>query len=313
MADSLDLSIVIVSYNTLELTRKCLRSVYDNTNEVSFEVWVVDNASADGSADMIEAEFPDAHLIRNEINVGLAAATNQGLEPSTGRYVLTLNSDTLVQPDAFDTLVKFMDEHPDAGAATPRLEIPDGNPHTHYCGNIISFKAQLLFVIAPLHESLHQAVYDARGHGIDYSKTQEVPCILMGTALIVRREVYETVGGQDPRFFVYAEDVDWTIRIAKAGWKQYIVTEALVLHYGGSSTKQSGVKMNAQLYRSKCRYVQKHFGLFAGLTVRGAAALVSMFRWSKWAVLWLVRPSHRESAAAKMEEAHRVLGAVLRY
>jgi GT2 family glycosyltransferase len=236
-----DLSITIVSFNTKDLTRQTLQSIYDNTRSASFEIFVVDNASPDGSADMIEQEFPKVNVIRNDVNKGLAAATNQGLEKSAGRYVLALNSDVVVQPEAFDVLVHFMDEHPDAGGAIPKLVLPDGGAHPMFCGKAPTFKVEMMDALGALHSSIAEAVPTARvGMEIDISKTQEVPCILWGTSFIVRREVLETVGPQDPTFFVYSEDVDWSMRIAKAGWKQYYVSEACVIHLAVKAPSRLG-------------------------------------------------------------------------
>lgn len=309
-----DLSITIVSYNTRNLTRECLQSIYDNTREVSFEVWVIDNNSADGSADMIETEFPQVHLIRNTENVGLAAATNQGLMPSTGRYILALNSDTIVQPDALEILVRFMDAHPDAGGATAKLILPDGGEHPPVCGNIPTLWSELLDALSPFGSGIAAAAFKARfGPPIDYTRTQEVPCVLWGTAFIVTRKVLDTVGGQDPIFFVYGEDTDWAMRIRKAGWKLYYVAEAIIIHYGGRSTGQTNSKSIAQLCKSRCRRTQKHYGFLAGWTLRLEFATVCAIRLAKWLVLYpLLKRSHSK-ASERVDEMWRIIWAVLRY
>jgi len=310
----LDLSIVIVSYNTLELTRAAVQSIYDSTREISFEIFVVDNNSADGSPDALEAAFPKVKLIRNTTNEGLAAATNQGLQRSTGRYVLALNSDVIVRPGAFDTLVQFMDSHPDAGGATARLLGPDGAEHPPVCGNIPNLRTELLEALAPLSERFAQAIPEARlGPPIDYHKSQVVPCIIWGTALVVRKKIVDAIGGQDPRFYVYGEDVDWAMRIMKAGWKLYYVAEAEVIHFGGQSAKQASVKMLAQLYRSKCRLIQKHYGLLPGLVLRSAFAFVQFAGIIKWICAYIVRPSKRREAVTRISRLWTVIKAVLLY
>ncbi|MDH7480991.1 MAG: glycosyltransferase family 2 protein [Armatimonadota bacterium] len=307
-----DLSITIVSFNTKDLTRQCLQSIFDGTHGICFEVWVVDNNSSDGSVDMIRHEFPNVNLIVNNENKGLAAATNQGLAKSTGRYVLALNSDTIVRPGALETMVRFMDEHPDVGGATPKLVLPDGGKHPQFCGSIPSLKTELVEALAPLFGNAAEALQKDRfGKPIDYNTSQEVQCILWGSSFIVRREVMEKIGLQDPRFFVYAEDIDWAMRIRKAGWKLYYIAEAEVVHYGGQSTKQSSSRMLAQKYRSKCRLIHKHYGFFSALVLRLAIALVAGIRLAKWAVIFTLRSSERHKAKSRIDQMWLLIRAAL--
>lgn len=311
---SLDLSITIVSFNTRDLTRQCLRSIFDNSSGITIEVWLADNNSSDGSADMVEAEFPQVHLIRNTDNKGLAAATNQGLESSAGRYLLSLNSDTVVTPGAFPTLVRFMDDHPEVGGATPKLVLPDGGKHPIFCGIGDNPRWALMEAISPASESLRDSAPDLRdGAEIDLSKTQEVPCVTWGTSFMVRREVYDQIGGQDPSFFVYGEDVDWAFRIKKAGWKLYYVAEAEVVHYGGQSTKQASARMQAQLCKSRCRLIRKHYGLAWGLLLRSVTAGVCGIRLSKWAAMYALKGSSRPKASVRINEMWNTIRAVLTY
>jgi GT2 family glycosyltransferase len=314
MSDTIDLSITIVSYNTLDLTRRCLQSIKVNTKRIKYEIWVVDNNSTDGSADMIAREFPDVYLIRNSENKGLAAATNQGLERSKGRYLMSLNSDTVVMPEAFDRLVQFMDEHPEVGAAIPKLVLPGGGKHPVFCGNPPTLKTELLGALAPLHRLIAEAALRSRyGQEVDLSQSQEVSCILWGTALIVRREIVEEIGLQDPCFFVYAEDVDWVMRIRKAGWKLYYVAEAEVVHYGGQSTKQASTRMLAQIHKSKCRLIQKHYGFLAGAILRAAYTVVWGLRLGKWVIVYLLNKQKREQARDRIVAIRAILVAVITY
>jgi GT2 family glycosyltransferase len=175
-------------------------------------------------------------------------------------------------------------------------------------------KTELLSAISPLHPSLSRAADIARfGVGIDTRRTQEVPFILWGTALIVRKEILESVGLQDPRFFVYGEDVDWVMRIARAGWKLWLVAEAEVVHYGGQSTKQASTRMLAQIYKSKSRLIQKHYGTAAGITLRLAYAGVWGIRLTKWASLYILSSRSREEARERIQRMWAVIRAVLSY
>jgi len=313
---SFDLSIIIVSFNTRDLTRQCLQSIHKSTDGIRFEIWVIDNGSSDGSAEMIEREFPEVNLIRNKNNRGLAAATNQGLEMSKGRYVLTLNSDTVILPSTFEKLVRFMDQHPEAGAATPRLVLPDGSPHPNIIGNLPTLKSDLLGVLCytrlanKLQGLLSAACY---GKWTDYSRTQEVPLILWGTCFIVRREVLKTVGLQDPRFFVYSEDWDWALRFVKSGWKLYYIADATIIHFGGQSTKQSSGKMKAQFWKSRCRVLQKHSGLMAGFILRAVVILIFSLKILKLFIFSTCRSSESLRDKTSMRQMQEIIRAVLTY
>lgn len=309
-----DLSVTIASYNTKDYLHECLNSIYSSVESVSFEVIVVDNASHDGSPEMVRGEFPTVNLICNADNVGVAVATNQGIEASTGRYFITMNSDTVVQPGALDRLVEFMDAHPDVGAATARLVLPDGREHPPACGNQPSFRSDMLSALSAVSSRIRDMLPAVRfGKPIDYRETQEVNCVLWGTAMIVRRKVIDTVGGQDPRFFVYGEDTDWSMRIARAGWKQYTVGDAVIVHYGGQSTKQASIRMFAQLYKSRCRRTQKHNGLAAGLALRATIASLSLIKILKRAILYLLRPAARAEVGAEIARLWAVVRAVVTY
>jgi GT2 family glycosyltransferase len=267
--NSIDLSVVIVSYNTLDVTRKCLYSILNGTEFIAIEVWVVDNSSLDGSAEMIARDFPSVHLIRNNENKGVAAATNQGLERSSGRYVLTMNSDVLVPPGCFQKLVGFMDEHPDAGGATPKLVLQGEGQHPRFIGNLPTFWSELLFALCLLHKKFADWSNHLLFKGCeDYSLTRKVPCVLWGTCFIVRREVLATVGMQDPRYFIYCEDWDWSIRIAKSGWNLYFIADSEVVHLLNQSTKSGGSKTYAHMWKSRCRLIGKNNGMVAGLLFR---------------------------------------------
>jgi len=308
----IDLSIAIVSYNTRDLTRRCLASIFDGNREITLDVCVVDNASTDGSADLIEREFPRARVIRNGENRGLAAATNQALATGAGRYLAALNSDTIVQPGALVRLVRFLDEHPAVGGATPRLIRPDGGKHPVFFGTAESPRWAILENLAGFSKRARLGVLAKRHGTIDLSRSQPVPCILCGTCFVVRREAYEQVGGQDPRFFIYGEDTDWSLRIWKAGWQQYYLADAEVVHFGGQSTKQVSATMQAQEMKSRCRLIQKHFGFFAGYTLRLVIAAMCGIRLLKWVVQYPIRPP-KSSARAVMKQMLANIRAALTY
>jgi hypothetical protein len=302
-----EISITIVNYNTKDLSRQCLASIIQNTH-VPFEVFLVDNASKDGSADALQEEFPGVHVIRNDVNVGLAAATNQGLCESRGRYLLALNSDTVILPGSLDRLAKFLDDHPDAGAATARLVGPNGTEHPPICGDVPTLKVLIDEAVSPFAGDKGNG-NPSRRVEMDYSKTQEIKCVHWGTAFLVRKSVYDEIGGQDARFFIYAEDVDWSMRISKAGWKIYYVAESEVIHYGGQSTKQASTVMLGFLWKSKCRLIGKHYGFISGLLLRTVVTGVCLLRLCKWELLFATRPNLRSNAGIRIGQMRAIIRA----
>jgi len=268
-----DLSIVIVSYNTVDITRRCLTCLADAAADLDYEVIVVDNNSNDGSGMMVSREFPLCKLIENTVNLGVAAATNLGIGFSSGRYLVSMNSDVLVPRGVFVELVRFMEQHPDAGGATPRLVLQSQEKHPPFIGNLPTFQTDLLFALCLFHSWFAYLSNHKIFSGWDNCDVScEVPCVHWGTCFILRREVLNAVGVQDPRFFVYCEDLDWSIRIRKAGWKLYYVAQVSVVHLLNQSTKKGGHSMYAQMWKSRCLLIDKNRGVLAGLLFRSLVA-----------------------------------------
>ena len=248
-----DLSIIIVNWNTRALLRECLRSVYSNLPPHTVDVIVVDNASTDGSVDMVHTEFPQANLICNSKNLGFARANNQGIALSIARYILLLNSDTVVEPDALERLIDFMDSNPRAAAAGSMLLNPDGSLQSScYPFPSISRELWRLFHLDKLRA---YGVYQMEGW--DRNASREVDHI-QGASMVLRSEVLAKTGVLDEDFFMYSEELDLCYRLKKDGWKLYWLPQSKVIHYGGKSTKQTAEKMFLELYRSKVLYFRKN-------------------------------------------------------
>jgi GT2 family glycosyltransferase len=260
----MDLSIIIVSWNTRELLAQCLESIYTYPPLGEFEVWVVDNASSHGSAAMVRERFPQVHLIENCENVGFARANNQAIRASTGRYVLLLNSDTIAQPNALARMVAFMGAHPEAGIVGAYILNPDGSPQ--YCfGKFPTLISESAFAWGLNTHSPFSARFAPRlGFRDDFVATDWV----VGAALMVRREVLERVGLLDESYFMYSEEIDLAYRVKQAGWQIFVLGAARVVHVGQQSSKQMPGRMKAQLYHSKVLYFQKHHGQAAASLLR---------------------------------------------
>jgi len=265
----MDLSIVIASWNVKELLASCLASVYKSLQGTAteYEVLVVDNASSDGSADMVRERFPQARLMANVDNKGFAVANNQAMAESRGRYAVLLNPDTVLRDNALGILLRFMEDTPSAGMAGPRLVYGDGS-FQHSAFGFPSL-AQAFFDFFPIHYRLLESRLNGRYPRSLYASGR--PFAIdhpLGACMMVRCEVIEQVGPLDEQFFMYCEEVDWAMRIKSAGWDVYCVPAAEVVHYAAQSTRQFRDEMFVALWRSRFRLFAKHYGPFYNWAVR---------------------------------------------
>jgi N-acetylglucosaminyl-diphospho-decaprenol L-rhamnosyltransferase len=246
---AVDLSIIIVNWNTASLLHACLASLATAPG-LAPEIIVVDNASTDGSADSVARDFPHVRLICNTENAGFGRANNQGLRACAGRYALLLNSDTTVKPGALAALVKFMDGHPAAGACSPRLLRPNGIPQPYAFGG----DPTLPYL---LRRAVNQVIFHRYLHEWASPAVQEVDWV-SGACLLARREAIAQAGLLDEAIFMYFEDNDWCLRLRQAGWKIYYYPEAEIIHVGGQSLRQNP-SAQAAYARSLKYFYAKHY------------------------------------------------------
>lgn len=253
-----DLAIVIVSWNTKDITRACLESVYGQTRGIAYEVIVVDNASEDGSVEMIRAQFPQVTLIANDANVGFAAANNIGFRHCRARFILLLNSDTIVLDEALQNTVAYAERHPEAGVVSCRILNSDGSIQPN-CSMYPSLLNALLFVLG-LYRVFPQSRFFGRADMTwwDYGGERDVE-VIKGCFMLVRADALSMVGDMDERFFMYSEEVDWCYRFARAGWKLRYFPGADTIHLGGASAARLGGKRALIKDRSSIRYMRKHW------------------------------------------------------
>lgn len=233
----MDISLIIVSYNTADLTAACLKSVFAS-QRVSYEVFVVDNASKDGSVEIIRKEFPGVRVIANETNRGFGTANNQALPECSGRYVVFLNPDTTLEPESLFMMATFMDAHPKVGMAGPKVVNPDGTPQ-----DSVSYRY-------PGHR------YGAADIGPLPGK---IACVL-GACQIASTGLLREIGGFDEDFFLYGEDQDICLRIRKRGLEIGFIDETVIMHHGGQSERDT---LPAEVIRKKIRaemlFYRKHY------------------------------------------------------
>jgi GT2 family glycosyltransferase len=252
-----DVTLVIVSWNTREMLRHCLQSVYESAGVVDLQIIVVDNASADGSARMVAEEFPRVQLIANTENRGFAAANNQGVALARGRYVLLLNSDTIVLDGVIEKTVAFARTHPEAAVVGCRVLNADRTPQS----SCFLFPSALNLLIGALY--LNKLFPRSRFWGRerltwwDGLEARAVD-VVTGCFMLVRRDAIAQVGGMDEAFFMYAEEADWCYRFQQAGWAVLFFPGANIIHLGGASSRQAPSKMRLQLAGSILYFLRKH-------------------------------------------------------
>lgn len=299
------LSIIVVNWNTRDLLAQCLESIYANPPRGEFEIIVVDNGSEDGSVAMVRNQFPMVFLIENKHNSGFATANNQAIRCAHGQNVLLLNPDTVVMPDALDALIQFIENTPIAGAAGSMLLNPDGTlQHSCHPAPTLGRELWRLFHLDALHPL---ALYPMNRWPIDLPRAVDT---VQGASIIVRREMVDEVGVFDDSFFMYSEEVDWCLRIRRAGWQIYWVPGSRVVHYGGQSTRQVATAMFLQLYRAKVQYFRKHYGKLYGLLYKVELLIASIVRIFLISFMWLLRPAQRHNHAVLAQRYGRLIVAL---
>ena len=287
----MDVGIVIVNYKTRSLLKRCLETVYANT-DCAYEVCVVDNHSQDGSAELVASDFPQTHLITNPTNVGYPAANNQGLRwfgyagdqsAQPPRYALLLNADTELPKDALQRIVAFADERDDAGVVGPKLVRPDGSLdracRRSFPTPLVSFyRMSGLARLFPRSRRFGQ--YNMTY--LDEDETTEVDSVV-GAFMLVRREAISSVGLLDASFFMYGEDLDWAYRIKSHGWKVFYYPEVEVLHVKRASSRQNP-QAQVEFWRSMEVFYRKHYAadtylLLHWLIVSAIRAQVQVTQW----------------------------------
>jgi hypothetical protein len=262
-----------VNWNTKDILRGCLTSVYECAGAVDYEIIVVDNGSTDGSVDMVKNDFPAVILIENCENRGFAAANNQGIAVAKGRYVLLLNSDTIVLENCIAKTVRFVDTNPKAAVVGCRVLNPDHTlqPSCFMFPSILN----LLLRCTYLYKIFPQNKFFGRENMTwwDASNVSEVDYI-RGCFMLVRREAIERVGIMDERFFMYSEETDWCYRFKKSGWNVFFVPNADIIHFLGESSKQRKTDMMLQVWGSLLLFFKKNKSF---LSYVAACFLIAVF------------------------------------
>jgi GT2 family glycosyltransferase len=256
-----DLSVVILNYNTREHLRACLASLAAEVSRsaVEAEIFVVDNASTDGSADMVSTDFPWVRVVRSPLNGGFAYGNNLALSRARGEAILLLNPDTTLAPGTIAALLWRLDAHPEAGVIGPKLLRPDGSMHLA-CRRSFPTPEVAFYRIAGLSRLFPTSRRFAR-YNLTYADPDlalEVDSVC-GACLLIRRAVVERIGLLDERFFLYGEDLDWCLRAREAGWTVRYEPGVVVQHQHGAASRQRALRTTYHFFRAMDLFYRKHY------------------------------------------------------
>jgi len=273
------ISIIIVNYNTGQLLRSCLESIYAGANGTHPRIWVVDNHSRDRSVAMLRSCFPTVRVIANQANVGFSKANNMAISRSRSKYILLLNPDTVVLGDAVGRIVRLMEDHPEVGVAGGRVLNADGTLQLA-CRRSIPTPGVAFSYLTGLSrlfpKSRTMGKYNLTF--VNPESRHEVDAV-SGAFLMIRRKTVEEIGLLDERFFMYGEDLDWCLRVKRAGWTVVYDPSAAIIHYKGQSAKYNSRRAALEFHRAMYLFHRKHFAarcspltnilIYAGILCRG--------------------------------------------
>jgi len=301
-----DLSIIIVSWNTKDLLRKCLSSIYYNTDKLTFEVFVVDNASQDGSPEMVEKEFPQVSLIKNKENFGFARGNNQGFLQAKGKYVLILNPDTEVVNDALLKMVKYLDSNKEVGAVSGRFIYPDGTFQRYY-RRFPAFSSMLTTWFLP--RSLAHKLKPTRAYLMlddDFERIIEVPQPA-GACIMARRKLFLEEDFMDEQFPIFFGDVDLCRRIYEKGEKIFVLPYARIIHHwgkGGSEQGKNSLFLSAEYFISMIDYFAKYEGVVKADLLRILISLGFFIRTLVFSIGYICRVKNKEEFKYEVARFH---------
>jgi GT2 family glycosyltransferase len=307
-----EVTVLIVSYNTRERTLACVRSVLAHPPAPATEIVVVDNDSADGSADALELEFPTVRVVRSGGNLGFATAVNLGARLSSADYLLLLNPDTIVLPGALAALLGFARAHPEHGLYGGRTFREDGELDPSSCWGAPTLWSLTCFALGLSTAFAGSPVFDPESLGRWQRDTVRQVPVVTGCLLLVSRVDFERIGGMDERFFLYGEDAEFSLRATRAGMRPVIVPEAAIVHAVGASTGARGRKMTmvlagkVTLLRSAWSPLRARLGvglLGAGVLLRTGLETLTRRRDRMWTHAW----QHRDEWLPGYPEARELI------
>jgi hypothetical protein len=293
------LSIIIVNWNVRELLARCLNSISSCLKSREFEVIVVDNASEDGSVEMMKREFPQVKLIENQENVGFGRASNQGIKIAQGKYLFILNPDTLVGPNTLENIIDFMDSNPKVGIGGCYVYYPDGRPQSSFYKfpTLLSYFSRMLsiFRILPINRLTQKFFWEYKDNNISGTVDR-----VLGGAMVLRKETVEQIGVFDEAYFMYAEELDLCYRARQKGWEVSTIPDTEIIHYHLQSGLQNIRTITFHSFKSDFIFFKKFFPLHKLIIIRIMQFCGIFFRVTTWSVVYLLTASKRSFAKEKL-------------
>jgi GT2 family glycosyltransferase len=303
---AVDLSIIIVTWNAKKFVEECLGSLRFSSENPAWETIVVDNASSDGTLELIRSEFPQVKLIENESNLGFAKGNNVGMRASRGRYVCLINSDVNVPRECLGSMLAYMDANREVGVLGPRMIGPTGRVTRSYMRFPTVWRD--LCNSLGLHNVFNRSKVFSGILMTDFrnDRTAEVD-VLNGWFLMVRREALEEVGLLDERFFMYGEDIDWSYRFHLAGWKRVYFSGASALHYGAASSSAAPVRFYAEMQRANLQFWKKHHTRLEVFAHEATLWLHLAIRIVGYAFVYMFVKSSRTETSMKIDRSLKLM------
>lgn len=297
-----NISIIIPSWNAKKYLQTCIESTIRETQNYKTEIIVVDNASTDGSVELVKEQFQHVKLICNDANLGFATANNIGIKNSSGKYIFLINSDVKVLNGTIGRMLAYMNEHPEIGMLGPQILDSNGNIQRSCMGFPTlwntSCRALALDTLFPKSKLFGGYMMTFWPH----DSIRDVN-VINGCFWMVKREALDEVGLLDERFFIYAEDKDWCKRFWDAGWKVVYFPEAKAIHYGGASSSNAPIKFHIEMQKANLQYWQKHHNQIAQSAYLLITGLHHIIRFFGEIILYIIRPSKRTYIAHKIKRS----------
>ena len=295
-------SIIIVNWNVRDLLERCLESIQRSAAGMAHEIIVVDNASQDGSAEMVRERFPRAILLENPSNLGFSKGNNQALAWSTAPYLLLLNPDAEIQGDGLPLMTRHMETHPEVGVLGPQLLNPDGTVQSSR--RRFPTLATAFLESTALQEWFPRNSVLSRYYMLDLPDQEEAEADwVVGACMMVRREAYQEAGPLDEGFFMYSEEMDWCYRIKGLGWKVVYFPCAKVIQHEGKSSGQVVPQRHIRFQASKVRFFRKHHGRFKAESLRRFLLATYAYQCAREGFKWLI--GHKRPLRAQRLAAYR--------
>lgn len=295
------ISFVIVAWNAKEFVTECLQSIRENCT-VPAEIIVIDNASQDGTPESVREKFPEARLLETGANLGFSKGNNTGIALASGKYLFLVNSDVKILPGCVEELLGLMESNPRIGLAGPRM-LGAGGEILRSTMRFPTLWNSFCRALALDSVFRHSRTFAGFLMGdFNHRSTRDVE-VLNGWFWVVRREALQQVGGLDERFFMYGEDMDWSYRFRKAGWRNVFCAEASAVHYGGASSAIAPARFYVEKHRANLQYWQKHHGRLATFTYFHTVLIQESIRTVGYALAYVTRSSNRAAASAKIKRS----------